>query len=210
MSAEKTAKSGSGKVRQILIPTLALFLIALFATLFLSLVNNLTKDRIAAQNAATEAAARKTVFADAADFQEKAITFQGARHTYYEALDKEGTLLGYVFNTSNKGYGGQVSATVGVDLNGQVTGVVPGDLGDETPGLGQNASKPKFLDQFVGKHGTIKVSKNAPAEDEIQAMTSATITSTAVTNDVNDALALFAEVAGTGDVITSASEGGNA
>ena len=41
-------------------------------------------------------------------------------------------------------------------------------------------------------------------------MTSATITSTAVTNDVNDALALFAEVAGTGDVITSASEGGNA
>ncbi len=198
------AKKSPSKAKQILIPTLVLFLVALIATLLLALVNNVTAEKIAEQQKISEEAARKTVFADAAEFE--AESRDGI--DFYVAKDANGEAIGFVFLTSNKGYGGAVTATVGVDMEGNVTGVVPGDLSNETPGLGQNASKPKFLEQFVGKSGTIKVNKNTPADDEIQALTSATITSTAVANDVNDALAQFQKVHPTGDVITRASEGG--
>lgn len=192
MSETKKAKKSNAK--EILIPTLVLFLIALISTLLLGLVNNVTKDRIAAEQAASEAEARESVFTQAANFDEKSIDSQ----TYYVAKDKSGNVLGYVFNTSNKGYGGQVTATVGVDINGKVTGVVPGDLSNETPGLGQTATKPSFLKQFVGKSGTLSVVKNGAKDNEIQALTSATITSTAVTNDVNNATELYAKVVNAG------------
>lgn len=192
MSETKKAKKSNAK--EILIPTLVLFLIALISTLLLGLVNNVTKDRIAAEQAASEAEARESVFTQAANFDEKSIDGQ----TYYVAKDKSGNVLGYVFNTSNKGYGGQVTATVGVDINGKVTGVVPGDLSNETPGLGQTATKPSFLKQFVGKSGTLSVVKNGAKDNEIQALTSATITSTAVTNDVNNATELYAKVVNAG------------
>lgn len=191
MSETKAKKSN---VKGILIPTLVLFLIALISTLLLGLVNNVTKDRIAAEQAASEAEARESVFTQAATFEEGLVDGQ----TYYIAKDKSGTVLGYVFNTANKGYGGDVSCTVGIDVNGKVTGVVPGDLSNETPGLGQTATKPSFLKQFVGKDGTLSVVKNNPQGNEIQALTSATITSTAVTNDVNNAQELFAKVTGGG------------
>ena len=89
--------------KDILVPAVALFLIALVATLLLAVVNNMTANKIAEQNAATEAAARQSVMADAADFK--------AVDDYYEALDEDGDVIGYVFNETgdSKGYGGAVS-----------------------------------------------------------------------------------------------------
>lgn len=190
----ETKKEKKGGVKAILVPTVVLFLIALISTLLLGLVNNMTKDRIAAEQAASEAEARESVFTQAETFDEAMID----GNTYYIAKDKDGTILGYVFNTANKGYGGSVSATVGIDVEGKITGVVPGDLSNETPGLGQNATKPSFLKQFVGKSGTLSVVKNSPKDSEIQALTSATITSTAVTNDVNNAQELYAKIINAG------------
>ena len=57
---------------------------------------------------------------------------------------------------------------------------------DETPGLGANAVKPEFLEQFVGSDGPLTVGKTpSGAENEIQALTGATITSKGVANAVN-------------------------
>lgn len=176
--------------KEILVPTLTLFVIAMAATLLLSLVNNVTADRIAAATAASEAEARQTVFPDATNFVQK--------DNYYEATDADGNVIGYVFNTSSKGYGGDVPVTVGIDAEGTITGIVPGDLSNETPGLGQNASKPSFLEQFVGKTGQLTVVKNAPGDSDIEAMTSATITTTAVVNAVNEATDLYNEITGGG------------
>lgn len=176
--------------KEVLVPTLTLFLIALVATLLLAMVNSVTADRIAAAQAAAEAEARQTVFPDAKNFVEK--------NNYFEATDADGTVVGYVFKTAGKGYGGDVDITVGIDTAGTITGIVPGDLSDETPGLGQNASNDKFREQFVGKTGKVSVVKNAPGENEIQALTSATITSTAVVNAVNEAVDQFNEVTGGG------------
>lgn len=176
--------------KEILIPTISLFIIALVATLLLSLVNGLTAGKIAEANAAAEAAARQTVFPEAKNFEDK--------KDYFIAKDGEGNPLGYVFMTSSKGYGGDVSVTVGIDNEGSVTGIVPGDLSEETPGLGQTADKPEFLKQFVGKNSPITVVKSQPADDEIQALTSATITSEAVTNAVNEAIMQYENITGGG------------
>lgn len=177
--------------KDILVPALALFLIALVATGLLAGVNMITVDKIAAQAAATAAADRQSVMEDATNFAEK--DFEG--NTYYEATNKDGDLIGYVFNCvgESKGYGGPVSVTVGIDNDGKVTGIVPGDLGNETPGLGQNAKKDSFKKQFIGKSGEVKVTKDG---GEIQALTSATITSRAVTSGVQAALDMYASITG--------------
>ena len=176
--------------KEILVPTISLFIIALVATLLLSVVNGLTAGKIAESNAAAEAAARQTVFPEAKKFEDK--------KDYFIAEDANGNTLGYVFMTSSKGYGGDVAVTVGIDNEGSVTGIVPGDLSEETPGLGQTADKPEFLAQFVGKDKPITVVKSQPGDDEIQALTSATVTSTAVTNAVNDAFMQYETVTGGG------------
>jgi Na+-transporting NADH:ubiquinone oxidoreductase subunit NqrC len=75
--------------------------------------------------------------------------------------------------------------------DGQVTGVEMLKIG-ETTGLGMEArDNPAFTAQYKEKQvEQFRVVKTAPAaEDEIQAITGATITSKAVTNAVNAVLA---------------------
>lgn len=176
--------------KDILVPTISLFIISLVATVLLALVNNITVDRIQEQAAMAEAQARTTVLAEAKSFEEK--------DGYFIGKDDAGNTVGYVFNCvgENKGYGGAVAVTVGIDKDGKITGIVPGDLSQETPGLGQNAAKNSFVKQFAGKSGTLTVVKNNPGESEVQAITSATITSKAVTSGVNAALEKFEEIGG--------------
>ena len=112
------------------------------------------------------------------------------------AIGKTGSdIAGYVFVTSSKGYGGDVQVMTGISTDGQITGVVILEQ-DETPGLGANAEKESFRDQFkqaVPENG-FTVTKSTAGEGEISAMTGATITTTAVTNAVNDAIAQYNEI----------------
>ena len=61
----------------------------------------------------------------------------------------------------------------------------------ETSGLGANATKEAWRAQFIGKSGTLAVTKDG---GEIEALTGATITSRAVTSGVNSAIAAVAEL----------------
>lgn len=106
---------------------------------------------------------------------------------------KSEELTGYVFTTVSKGYGGDITVMTGVDSDGAVTGIEFLTI-SETAGLGMNAQKDSFKQQFRGHAGKIGVSKNSPSENEIQALTGATITSRAVTSAVNEALTLYEEV----------------
>lgn len=118
----------------------------------------------------------------------------GAQYTYYEGFDGD-TPVGYVFTTQSKGYGGAVEIMTGIDLEGRVAGIQTLML-NETAGLGMNAKNEAFRDQFKGKSGKIGVAKSNPGDDEIQALTGATITSKAVTDAVNIALKLYTQVTG--------------
>ena len=65
----------------------------------------------------------------------------------------------------------------------------------ETPGLGAKAADPAFSDQFEQKNvDRVVITKTTPAEEnEIQAISGATITSSAVANGVNTALEYWAK-----------------
>ena len=184
--------------KAILIPTISLFLICLVATALLGVANGITEKKIEQNAIATEEASRKIVMPDAASFGEKTestFTYDGAQTAYscVPALDANGAAIGYVFITESTGYGGKISTMTGVSSDGKVTGVEFLEL-NETVGLGMNASKQSFKDQFVGKILNIGVSKNSPGENEIQALTGATISSKATTKGVNTALAIFEDM----------------
>ena len=78
---------------------------------------------------------------------------------------------------------------MGIDGDGAVTGIAFLSL-SETPGLGMNATQDSFKGQFAGKNvDKLTVTKSATgADDEIVAMSGATVTSEAVTNAVNAAI----------------------
>ncbi len=184
--------------KAILIPTISLFLICLVATMLLGVANEVTKDKIAQNAIVTEEESRKVVMADAASFGEKVegdYTFDGtaAPYSYVEALDADGKTIGYVFITKSTGYGGNISTMTGIDTNGKVTGVEFLEI-SETVGLGMNAQKQSFKNQFVGLIKGIGVSKNTPADNEIKALTGATITSKATTKGVNTALDIYENI----------------
>lgn len=172
------------KNKEILVPTIALFVICLAATLLLSLTNAVTADRIDVVQKAAADRARLLVCPDAADFTEKE-GYENAE--VYEALQADGTLSGYAVTTSGKSYGGTIEVMTGFDTEGRITGVQILTI-EDTPGLGMNAKKETFRDQFNGRTaGDLTVSKTASLETEVQAITGATITSTAVTKCVNEA-----------------------
>ena len=173
------------KIKEYAAPTIVLFIICVVAAFLLALTNDVTAPKIEEVNAENEAKSRQIVFGEAASFGEEFTSDSGVK--LVPALDKDGATIGYVAVTVEKGYGGDISVMTGVTLEGKVTGVNILSM-SETAGLGANASKESFLTQFVGKVFGISVTKNAPAENEIKALTGATITSNAVTKAVNAAI----------------------
>ncbi|MBQ8208983.1 MAG: FMN-binding protein [Clostridia bacterium] len=186
--------------KEILIPTVVLLVICVVASALLAGTNMLTKDKIAAINAQTKADAMQTVMPDAVSFGDGVTATDFLE--YSPALDADGNIIGYAFTSVVTGYGGEVQVMIGVNTDGSVNKVTIVAADDETPGLGQNVKKDSFLDRFTGKTGELTVVKNAASADsEIQAVTSATITSKAVTKAVNASTEYFN---------TNLAEGGNA
>lgn len=114
--------------------------------------------------------------------------------TVYEAKAGE-QFYGYVVEAvSSKGYGGDIVLYVGIEADGTVGGVSITDI-SETPGLGMEA--PGFLaPQFAGKkvEQFVYTKTTATAENEVDAISSATITTRAVTNAVNGGLRVAQEL----------------
>ncbi len=182
--------------KEILIPTVSLFIICSIVTLLLAVTNSITAPKIAQLQIETENKTKAAVLSEAASFSEsKTVAYNGAEYTYYEGYDNDKNIVGYVFTTSAKGYGGDIVTMVGIKADGTVAGMDFLSI-SETAGLGMNADTDDFKNQFVGKSGEIGVNKNTSSDTEIQALTGATITSKAVTEAVNTALALYEEVNG--------------
>ncbi len=182
------------KAKNILIPTLALFLICLIATVLLALTNQVTAETIE-QNAAETANAARSEVLEAASFSEEA-TEESTGLTYCVGQNEAGETVGYVFSAAAKGYGGDVKVMVGYDLSGTITGFTILDCSNETPGLGQNSKKPEFMNRFPGKSGELTVDKYSNDGQNVQAITAATITSKAVVKAVNTATEAFRNLTG--------------
>lgn len=119
--------------------------------------------------------------------------------TVFDAKAGDGSLLGYVMeSTSANGYGGDIVLYVGIRLDGTVNGVKILEM-SETPGLGQEAPN-VLIPQFAGKKvdSFTYTKTGAKADNEVDAITSATVTTKAVTEAVNGALAAAEELPGGG------------
>ena len=172
-------------------PVAVLLAICIIIPLALSLTNRITKDKIAELD---EKNSRETMASliKADSFTEEGFKDGENEFTYNLAL-KDGEIIGYIFKTAEKGYGGDVSVMTAVNVDGTVKSVAVLDVSNETPGLGQNAAKESFYSQYEGKTSGISLLKNGAdsAKNEVNAVTGATITSTAVNKAVNQALEQF-------------------
>ena len=180
--------------KDIVKPVVVLFVICLIVTFALAVTNQATKNKIVEINQKTEQTSQKQVLPDADSFEKKSskgITF---------VVGKKGSdVTGYIFTTTSKSYGGDVKVMTGISKDGKVTGVNLLETSD-TPGLGLNAQKQSFRDQYKQKvpdSGAFTVIKNGKAGNgQIAALTGATITSKGVTTAVNEAVKTFNTVKG--------------
>ena len=171
-------------------PVGVLLAICIIIPLALSVTNKVTAKKIAElENENSKKNMQSLVSAD--DFEK----CSDGGIDYYTAI-KGGETAAYIFTESAKGYGGDVSVMTAVKPDGTVAGVAILDVSGETPGLGQNAAKESFYSQYAGlKKGVSLLKNGARAENnEVDAVTGATITSTAVTRAVNKALDDFEKV----------------
>lgn len=160
---------------------LKLFAIAAVAGLALGATNALTEGSIHEQEIVAADAARREVLPGADSFTE--LTASGGLSEAYAGYDANGKLVGKTGKVVTKGYGGEVEVTVGVDENGAITGVfVGGSKFAETAGLGARTKEAWFGEQFIGKLSPVSLKKDG---GEIDAVTSATISSRAVTKAVD-------------------------
>lgn len=172
-------------IKEIIKIGVILFLITALAAALLAFVNGKTAPRIEKNSIAKEQNAMRTVMPDAAEFKEAEISGEASKA--YTALDGEGNVIGACVITETTGYDVGIQTVTGVDTDLKVTGVDIIAM-NETPGLGAKAAEESFRSQYIGKGGTIGVSKSAPSDTDIQAISGATKTSNGVTHGVNIAL----------------------
>ena len=197
------------EIIKILTDTAVIFAITFVAGLGLGFVYQLSKDPIAKQEAQAQKDACDEVFKElnSSGVLEtvEELTFEpidvdpeisltlideGYKGAYvdsmYEAKKADGSLYGYVIGvTSKEGYGGNISFYMGITTDNMLKGISILSI-SETPGLGMNAPTvlvPQFRNKKLEVFKVVKT--GALSSDEIDAITSATITSNAVTGGVN-------------------------
>lgn len=198
------------KDRGIVQNALILFVIALILSALLGFINQLTKDTIAAVELQNKQDAYAAVYADATFTEDEELTALAEQseeildEAGYDGIEINEIMLasgetdGYVLDiTTSNGYGGDIELSIGVDLDGTLTGLAI-ISNSETAGLGANCTKESFTSQFAGIQAEqIEYTKTGKTEDyQIDAITSATITTTAVTNAVNAGLYFVYEIIG--------------
>lgn len=177
----------------------------------LAVVNNVTKEPIAKTKQEAKETASKKVFPTAAKIATSdTVDYTAINefvHSMYPtvdidelsvALDSSGALAGYVVTaTSSEGYGGDVQIIMGISVDGTVQGLDFLTL-NETVGFGLNAKEPEFTNQFVGKKVfPFEYTKTgATSDSQIDAISGATITTSAVVDAVNASVMIVAILGG--------------
>ena len=164
---------------------LTLLIVAIVCSVVLSFVYSYTEPRIAETQAQLTLRGIKQVI-NAQEFVEI------IPDTLWNAVDSSGILTGIVFRVFPQGYGGPIPITVGLDLNGKITGVRIASAAEglkETPGLGVKITEPEFKDQFIDKCAPEAQLKNDGGE--IDAITAATISSRAVCNGIKKGIETY-------------------
>ena len=197
MSTEvKTKEKVDMDPKYIIKLTVTLFVTCVIVATLLGLVDNVTRDKIAAINQANTEAAMQVVAPDVKVTDQMEVTeeMSAAAKAAGGTLDSiyGNQSAGYAIKVVASGSQGNIEMMVGVDGDGIVTGVSIVDNA-ETSGIGSKVMENQngVLDQFKGKSaadGLLVVGTN------VDAITGATVSSRGVTTGVNAALAVAAAV----------------
>ena len=191
--------------------TMIITVITLIAGILLGAVYGITEEPIAKQKLLAKEAACKEVYADADTFGQIVLDLNDVQNYLSDAgytactvdeimgaQDADGNEIGYVFNmTSSEGYGGNISFAMGISKDGTLNGISFLSI-SETAGLGMKADTDEFKAQYAGKSVDefVVTKKGAASDNEIDAISGATVTSNAVTNTVNAGLVLLSYMEG--------------
>ena len=177
-----------------------LTVIALVVAALLGVVNNVTKDKIAEQDAENTRIAMSAVAPEGSEFGDKmdisdavaaAASAQGGKIVEMYPMTNGGADAGYVVKVSASGSQGTITMMVGVDANKAITGISvishseTSGIGTKVVGNEPNAAGEPVLDQFIGMSGSgsLVVGKN------VIAGSGATVSTKGITMGANAALA---------------------
>ncbi|MCR5179435.1 MAG: FMN-binding protein [Lachnospiraceae bacterium] len=188
---------------------LVLFAITLVAGALLGAVYQVTKEPIRiqreiAKQKANQAAFPGAEFKDYEGFDKAAAAAVLSQDAAWSGVSIEnvqeavvdGQREGYVLQITSMGYGDEISWILGICDDGTVNGISLISI-NETPGLGMNAEKvlvPQFDDVPVPDSRFTVAKTDDNLTETINAISGATITSTAVTNGVNAGLTYYEQV----------------
>ena len=172
-------------MKHIVKPALSLFVVAAIAAVSLGIVYDITLEPIEAQRRRTQERMLREVLANASDFREMSVETPGSIVRVFEGLDN-GRTVGYVIELAPMGFGGAINMMVGISGGGTGMRIL---RHGETPGFGAYIVRESFFRRFDGRNLVpLTVVRSSPGENEIQAITSSTITTQAVTGAVNEAI----------------------
>ena len=177
-----------------------LTVIALVVAALLGVVNNVTKDKIAEQDAENTRIAMSAVAPEGSEFGDKmdisdavaaAASAQGGKIVEMYPMTNGGADAGYVVKVSASGSQGTSTMMGGVDANKAITGISvishseTSGIGTKVVGNEPNSAGEPVLDQFIGMSGSgsLVVGKN------VIAVSGATVSTKGITMGANAALA---------------------
>jgi electron transport complex protein RnfG len=181
--------------------TLNLVIVYLIGGFILSIVYWKASPEVFKNNEKAEQKALKELMPDADNVAKMGDWTIHDKHAKYFIAKKGGEIIGYVIQSFGKGYSSYINTFIAVDKDFKVQKI--NILGHgETPGLGDEIETDSFKNQFAGKDiDHLKVLKTE-TKDYIQAISGATISTRAVSED--------AVKNGVAFLIKTVKEGGNA
>lgn len=105
---------------------------------------------------------------------------------------KDGEVAGYIFTTTSNGYGGAMENAIMINVDGSIAGYRNLSHG-ETPGFGAIISEESYYNRFEGKSvaDADSLVLGTSGDNAIEAISGATISSDAVLDGLNEAVAAF-------------------
>ena len=181
--------------KEFISPILVLVVICFVTTFLLAFTYGVTAPIIAANTEKAASEARLELLPDADSFKPSDVspyTYEEGK-VYVEDVYVAENKAGMVITVKTNSYGGILTAMVGIDKDGAITGVKVTEHAD-TPGVGTKAHAEDHLSQYVGL--TELTSDQVKSDSSVQHVTGASVSSGAVHKAVYCALAQFDAMGG--------------
>lgn len=152
-----------------LYPIILLTVIVLDSAVLLNYTNSITAPVIAEQGNTQVIEALERIFPDMTGYEVQNDIF---------VIDQDGNTIGYGFQATGSGYGGDINVVVGLADTTTIKGIEVVSQ-SETPGLGTRVAEEPFMSQFAG----VAV-EDVTIGGAVDAISGSTISSTAVVEAV--------------------------